>query len=83
MRFDIFFHDRRNLQHQMEKIMSQLDDLKATVADNGAGITAAIAKIADLQAQLAAAIAATAPDLSPTIADLQAQVAALKAVVGP
>lgn len=72
--------------------MSQLDDLKAAIADEDAQIaailslvTTELAAIADLQAKLAEAIAAGAPDLAPLIADVQAQTAALKAAlpVGP
>ena len=68
--------------------MAQLDDLKAAIADEDAEIDAILAlvstelkTIADLQAQLAAAIAAGSPDLSSLITDVQAKTAALKAAL--
>lgn len=61
---------------QGKTIMAQIDDLNAAIAEEDKDIDAILAlahtevtEIADLQAQLAAAIAAGGPDLSGLIAD--------------
>lgn len=80
----------KSLAHQLrtllvEKIMAQIDDLKAALAAEDANIDAILATVAadvaqiqELQTQLAAALASV-PDLAPVIADIVAHTAALAA----
>jgi hypothetical protein len=81
---------QRDITELRRDLMAQFDDLKAALAEEDKDIDAVlalvaseVAKITDLQNQLAAALANAAPDLTAQIADIQAQTAKLAAVLPP
>jgi hypothetical protein len=78
------------LQLGQEKLMAEQDDLKTALAAEDLEIDQALAliaregtDIATLQTELAAAIALSAPDLSPLIAGVQAKTLQMLAALPP